>query len=215
MTMTPGIRKFALLLHVAFSLGWMGSVLAYLALAANGLLGRDAALARSAYLSMELIGWTVIVPFSLATLLSGLLQSLGTEWGLFRHYWVTVKFVLAAAGSLILLTHMKVVGQMADSARAATFSDEAFGGIRVQLVVHAAGGLLVLLAATALSFYKPWGMTPYGRRIQQAHSAPVLAIDKSSTAPSRLGIYYLLGIMGTVLALLLLHHLAGGGLRHH
>ena len=84
--MTPRLRKFALLAHVTFSVGWLGSVAGYLALAMTGLTSRDDSPARCAYLSMELIGWTVIVPFSLAALLSGLVQSLGTDWGLLRHY---------------------------------------------------------------------------------------------------------------------------------
>ena len=32
-----------------------------------------------------------------------------------------------------------------------------FSELRVQLLVHAVGGLLVLLTITALSVYKPWG----------------------------------------------------------
>jgi len=117
--MTPHLRRFAFTSHVTISVGWLGAVVAYLALALTGLNSQDEQLARAAYLSMGLLGWFVIVPCSLAALLSGLIQSLGTEWGLFRHYWV---------------------------------------------VVHAAGGLLVLLTATVLSVYKPWGKTGYARR---------------------------------------------------
>ena len=39
------------------------------------------------------------------------------------------------------------------------------GGLRGELL-HAGGGLLVLLVAVTLSVYKPWGMTRYGRRKQ-------------------------------------------------
>jgi hypothetical protein len=184
--MTPGLRKAAFLAHVTFSLGWLGAVAAYLALAVSGLTGRDAALARSAYVSMELIGWAVIVPLSLAALVSGLVQSLGTEWGLFKHYWIVAKFVMASVGSVILLLHMRVVGQMSGIARTTALSPGDFGDIRVSLVVHAVGGLLLLLAATAAA-----GSTGRGR------------------------LYWVLGIVGLVLLLLFLHHLSGGGPRHH
>lgn len=212
MLMTPRIRTAAFTAHVTFSIGWLGSVVAYLALAAGGLAGKDAELARSAYVSMELIGWSVIVPLSLATLVSGLLQSLGTEWGLFRHYWITVKFLLAAVGSLILLLHMNVVGQMSGIARTTTLSVGDFSEIRIKLVVHAAGGLLLLMAATILSFYKPWGMTPYGRRKQQEKSAPVR--PPALGHPSRRGLVISIGIIGLILLFLVIHHLSGG-LRHH
>jgi hypothetical protein len=203
MTMSPRVRKVAFLTHVVLSVGWMGAVVAYLTLAWSGLRGRDAELARSAYLSMELIGWSVIVPLSLATLASGLLQSLGTEWGLFRHHWISVKFLMASVGSVILLVHMRAVGQMAGFARTTSLSAGEYGDLRISLVVHAVGGLLLLLTTTALSVYKPWGLTPYGRRRQ------------AEGALRRRGLYIVLGIVGWILLLLLLHRLAGGGPRHH
>jgi len=164
MTMSPRLRRFALTAHVTFSVGWLGAVIAYLALAITGLKSPDAQLVRAAYLSMELIGWFVIVPCSLAALLSGLVQSLGTEWGLFRHYWILVKFLMTLVGTLVLLGHMRNVSRMARLAAETTFSRAEVGILPLQLVVHATGGLLVLLAATALSVFKPWGRTPYGRR---------------------------------------------------
>ena len=62
MIVTPGLRKFALTAHVTSSVGWLGAVAAFLALAVVGLIGRDAQTVRASYLSMELIGWYVIVP---------------------------------------------------------------------------------------------------------------------------------------------------------
>jgi hypothetical protein len=210
MTLTPRWRKAALLVHVTSSVGWMGAVAAYLALALGGLRSRDPEVARSAYISMELVGWTVIVPLSFLTLLSGLVESLGTEWGLFRHYWVAVKFLIASVGSIVLLVHMRVVGQMSELARRSLAPGE-FGGPRVQLVVHATGGLLLLVAATVLSIFKPWGMTPYGRRREA-----VIATGIPAEAPlSVRGIFIFLGFAGFILTLLLVHHLMGGGLRHH
>ena len=55
MTMTPRLRKLALTTHVTFSVGWLGVVVAYLALAIAGLTSHDAQMVRAAYLSLELI----------------------------------------------------------------------------------------------------------------------------------------------------------------
>lgn len=88
MTMPPALRRFALVTHVSASVGWLGAVVAFLALAVIGVTSRDPQRAQSAYLMMEPIGWYVIVPFNLASLVTGLISSLGTTWGLFRHYWV-------------------------------------------------------------------------------------------------------------------------------
>lgn len=93
MIMTPGLRKFALTAHVTSSVGWLGAVAGFLALAVAGLTSHDAQKVRAAYLAMELTGWFVIVPLSIASPLTGLVQSLGSTWGLFRHYWVLIKFL--------------------------------------------------------------------------------------------------------------------------
>ncbi len=165
MTMTSRLRKFVLTAHVAFSVGWLGAVAAYLALAIAGLTSQDAHMVRAVYLAMELTGWFVIVPLSLASLLTGLFQSLGTEWGLFRHYWILVKFLLTIGAITILLLHMPAVSLMSGLVAETTLSSAELG-VRISPVVHAVGGLLVLLVATTLSVYKPRGMTAY-RRLKQ------------------------------------------------
>jgi hypothetical protein len=162
--MTPRLRRFTLTAHVTCSVGWLGAVVAYLALAIAGLTRPEAQVVRAAYVAMELIGWYVIVPCSLAALLTGLVQSLGTEWGLFRHYWILVKFLLTLVGTLVLLVHMRRVSHMAGIAAEKALSAGDFRMLRIPLVVHAGGGLVLLLMATALSIYKPWGRTRYGRR---------------------------------------------------
>ena len=168
MSMTPRLRKLMLTAHVTFSVGWLGAVVVYLALAVTGLTSRDVQLARAAYLTLDLIGWFVIVPSSFAALLTGLVQSLGTEWGLFRHYWILVKLVLTVGGTTVLLMHMPAVSRMSGIAAATTSFGPDLGKLPIQLVVHATGGLVILLAATTLSVYKPWGKTGRGRRKQQA-----------------------------------------------
>src|SRR5258706_8138401 len=147
MNMTPRFQKFALLAHISFSVGWFGAIIPYLALAVAGFISHDALMVRAAYLSMELIGWFVIVPLSFAALLSGLVQSLGTQWGLLRHWWIAAKLVLTIAAVIILLAHMQDVSRVARTARQMSLSSADF---RPELI-HAGGGLLVLLAAMTLS----------------------------------------------------------------
>jgi hypothetical protein len=93
--MTPLLRKFVLTAHVTCSVGWLGAVASFLALSIAGLTSQDAQAVRGAYLAMDLIGLFIIVPMSLAALATGLVQALGSQWGLLRHYWVLVKFLLA------------------------------------------------------------------------------------------------------------------------
>ena len=165
MTMTPRFQKIALLAHISFSVGWFGAVFPYLALVITGLTSSNLQLVRSSYLSMELIGWYVLVPFSLAALLSGLIQSLITRWGVLRHWWIVAKLALTIFAVVVLFQHMRDVTRLANMAKGTMISSVDF---RSDLI-HATGGLLVLFVAMALSVLKPWGMTPYGRR---QHSSP-------------------------------------------
>ena len=163
MTMAPGLRKLVLTVHLTSSLGWIGAVVAYLALGVSAVTSRDAQTVRAAWIAMELTGWSVIVPLALAALLTGLVMSLGTPWGLFRHYWVLISLVLTIFATVVLLLHMPTVSHLAGVARAADAAD--LGRLGGDLL-HPGAGLLVLLVITGLNVYKPRGMTPYGWRKQ-------------------------------------------------
>jgi hypothetical protein len=168
MTMTPGLRKFALSVHVTCSVGSLGAAGGFLALAVAGLTINNAQAVRSAYVGMELIAWFVIVPLVAGSLLTGLVQSLGTTWGLFRHYWVVAKLLLTVLVTIVLLLQMEAISFLARVATERELSDTDFLGLRRSLVIHAAGGLLVLLVPVMLSIYKPRGMTRYGSRAARA-----------------------------------------------
>jgi hypothetical protein len=168
MTMTPGLRRFALTAHVTSSVGWLGAVVGFLALAVAGLASRDPQVVRAAYLTMELTGWFVLVPLALASLVTGLVQSLGTTWGLFRHYWVLAKLLINLFATIVLLLYMQTLSFFAGVATEVTSYNTVPGVLRSpSAVLHAGAALLLLLVATTLAVYKPRGMTPYGQRKQR------------------------------------------------
>jgi len=160
--MRPRLRKFALTAHITFSVGWLGSVASFFALAIAGLTSQDAQTVRGVYLAMVLTGWYVIVPLCIASLLTGLIMSLGSVWGLFRHYWVSMKFLITIVSTLILFGFTKTLNYLGDQARDETLSIDNLQN--PSPVLHAGLALLALLATTTLSVYKPWGKTRYGRR---------------------------------------------------
>jgi uncharacterized membrane protein len=172
MAMTPTLRKSALTAHVISSVGWLGAVAGFLALAVAGLTSRDAQIVRAAYLAMDLTAWFVIVPLSFASPLTGLVQSLGTPWGLFRQYWVLLKLLMTIPSTALLLVHMQPINYVAGVATRKALSSADLHELRVQLVIEAGAALLVLLVATILSVYKPEGMTQYGWRKQQQRELP-------------------------------------------
>ncbi|GHO68075.1 hypothetical protein KSC_069670 [Ktedonobacter sp. SOSP1-52] len=94
MIMKPSLRKAALTAHVMFSVGWFGVVVVFLTLSLVGMTSQDPQLVRAAYLAMELTAWFAIVPSAFLSGLTGVISSLGTKWGLFRHYWVLLKLLI-------------------------------------------------------------------------------------------------------------------------
>jgi len=192
--MTTTVRKVNLIAHVAASVGWLGAVLVFLALSIVGLRGGDAATVRSAYVAMNLAGELVIVPLSFLALATGLVLALGTEWGLFRHYWVLVKFALTLGATALLLLHQFTA--VAEAARLVSVEPAVSGGcvgaLGVQLVVDASLAVVVLVVATVLSILKPGGKVMWRR--------PSVRV-------------WILVIV-VFLSLVVLHHLVGGGMRH-
>ena len=170
MTLTPRLRKLALTAHVTSSVGWIGAVVAFLALGVVGLTSQDAETVRGAYLVMEPAARLVLVPLAFASLVTGLVQSLGTAWGLFRHYWVVFKLLINVACTVVLLVYMETFSLMAGVA--ADPSADLDVVRNASPVVHAALALLLLLAASVLAVYKPRGMTRYGRRKQHHEGGP-------------------------------------------
>jgi hypothetical protein len=112
---------------------------------------------------MEISGWFVIVPLACLAYLTGLVLSLGTPWGLFKHYWVVIALVLTTLSLAVLLLHMPSVSTLAGLART---SDDAAASRLGGDVLHPALGLLVLIVITVLNVHKPRGLTSCGQHTQ-------------------------------------------------
>ena len=182
MRMGPGLRKLALSVHLTVSVGWIGAVAAYLALDVATVATDDPGSLRAAYVGMELIVGSVIVPLAVATLISGIVMSLGTRWGLFRHYWVVISLLLTVFATSVLLSETKTISALADIAADPSTTPEDLTALNSTLV-HSIGGMLVLGAILVLNVYKPRGMTRYGWRKQRASQPTSVAeLTPESTA---------------------------------
>jgi hypothetical protein len=220
MTMTPGLRKFTFTTHLTSSVGWIGAVIAFLALSVIGLTSQDELTVRGAYLIMAPAAWFVLVPLAHASLLSGIALSLGTPWGLFWHYWVVLKLLITLFATVILLIYMGTFRQMAGVAADPVVE---LGLVRnPSPTVHAILALILLVVAAVLGVYKPLGMTAYGRRKQetQRQGLPSIKLTPTRTSPaiaanSTLRWMYISGIIAIgILLMFVLLHLAGRALQH-
>lgn len=170
MIMGPRLHKFVLSAHLALSVGWIGAVAAYMALDVAVAASQDPQTLRAAYLSMDVIARSVIVPLALASVLTGLVVSLGTKWGLFRHYWVLISFLLTVFATVVLLSETRTISSFANIAANPTTPDDGLHALGNTLV-HSGGGTVVLLVILVLNVYKPRGLTRYGQRRQNERRA--------------------------------------------
>jgi hypothetical protein len=213
--MTPALRKLTITAHVTFSVGWLGAVAAFLVLSIAGLTSHDPETVRGAYLSMNLISRFAIIPMCFAALATGLLQALGTPWGLFRYYWIVVKFGLASFATLALLIHqfavMGVAAKRVSGAAAETLFTAELVPLKTELVRAPGLALLLLIVVTTLGVYKPWGLTRYGRRKQQERRKVQQQTDSGTPA----GVKVFFAVIGLLVLLFVVLHLTGHGFESH
>lgn len=162
--MSPTVRKSALALHLTVSMGWIGAAGAYWALAFWVAFSQNAKTVSAGWMAMEIIGWSVLVPLSAATVLTGLLMSVGSPWGLFRHYWVVISLVVTVVATGVLILHMPDV-----SLAAAAAQKPGAGGLDHvgSDLFHSTLGIATLVGVAVLNIYKPRGLTRYGWRKEQ------------------------------------------------
>lgn len=135
------VRQIWMILHVVCSVGWLGVLVASLALCVAALGTDDTERAAALYTAVASLSDTFFLPGTLLVLITGVVLGIGTKWGLVRFYWVLTKLAIA----LVLLVVANVV-----------FADQETAG---------AFGILTLLAtfATVLSILKPWGRVNWRR----------------------------------------------------
>jgi hypothetical protein len=137
---------------------------------------------------------------------------------LFRHYWVVSKLVITLVATVVLLIYMETFRQMAGAAADPVIT---LGLVRnPSPLVHAILALILLLVATALAIYKPFGMTVYGRnkdaRRRRLSSAalPETVVPNDGTGTS-LWLYATTALLLTVILAFVIVHLLLGGMAHH
>lgn len=151
-------RKAVLTLHVTVAVGWVGIEIAQLLLGLVGLSSDDAGVVRATRVVMEILGIELIAIMAWTTLLTGLLLATATQWGLLKHYWIVTKLVINIV--LMLDGHFFLQHWLREQAEMGTAPES----VSLRLVISMSIALALLVSATALSVYKPWGKTPRGRR---------------------------------------------------
>ncbi|MFF2522363.1 DUF2269 domain-containing protein [Streptomyces liangshanensis] len=167
-------RRALLLAHVATSVSWLGLTLGLLALGIAAYTADNPDTTRAAYRAMKILIDPLILPLALAALLTGVILSLGTPWGLARHRWIWIKFWLTLA--TLTATTFALRPTINAAAHAGTPD--------ISLVAAPSVASSAYFFMTALSVLKPWGLTRRGRRLRNLGSSHK-AVDGRSPARTR------------------------------
>ena len=157
--MTPRTRKLNLVLHVIAAMTWLGLDVGVLALTLTGLTTRDDTTLRAAYVAMRLLADLALIPAALLAVVTGVVLSLGTHWGITRHWWVLVKTVLSLTA--LTLTVFLLRPGLYEAAHAALGTPADHGSAR--MLAPPLVSLTMYTTMTVLSYFKPWGRTPWAR----------------------------------------------------
>ena len=156
-------RKLVLTLHVGSSVGWLGAAIAMTVLLVAGLVTGNPALRHSAFTFMHVYDLAVMIPLGYLALITGVLLSVGTNWGLLKHWWIVVKLVLTVA--VLVFAGVFTSGWVLEAvARTARDPMADLDMLAVQLVANVAAFNIVFWMNTTISVFKPWGPTPRGER---------------------------------------------------
>ncbi|CAH1201890.1 hypothetical protein [Paenibacillus sp. JJ-223] len=148
-------------IHVISASSWIGGTLGmlllglYLYSAANG--------EQLAYTlaSMEIIDENLLKYPALMTLLTGILLSIWTQWGLVKHYWIVIKLILTLTTILIgifFLNHWTAsLVDMVSETGFATLQDHNFRSKWLAILLTASFNLLCLFIMVFITYFKPFG----------------------------------------------------------
>ena len=159
------VHKLLLAAHVVVSGTWLGIAFAKIVLGVAAVTSNVPDASGPLYLAMEAVN-VAFPPAAIATLVTGVLLSMGTKWGLLQYYWVATKLVLTVG---VVVTGIALVDRLIQrSVSAPSAGDGTILGVAsapaALLISLSVAHVLMLGVATVLSVYKPLGRTPFGRR---------------------------------------------------
>ena len=92
--MSRRLRRAVLVVHIAAVGGWIGMDLVLAVLSLRAWLAGSAQDRAVSMQALELFGIVPMISLAVLSLVSGVVLSLGTKYGLFRYWWVVVKLVI-------------------------------------------------------------------------------------------------------------------------
>ena len=154
-------RKWLLSLHLLFSAIMLGTAVAFLILSIAAASTADEGILKACYRGMLILSRTSVRASTIGTIVTGILLSVWTQWGLFKYYWIIAKEALTVLSVLIgpfgmHLWSLRAV-ELTQAYGLGALHDPAFAANRSQMMTGIALQIVSLAAMFVLSVFKPWG----------------------------------------------------------
>ena len=151
--------KILKIIHLFFAILWIGGGLALIALLfTTSPTSGGELLLRSRVL--QIVDNYMIIPGAMMSLVTGLVYSIWTNWGFFKHNWITVKWVLTVVqvlfGALILGPWIDENVIIATQLGEATINNELFMHNVLMSQIWGTLQVILLLSFLFISVLKPW-----------------------------------------------------------
>lgn len=145
-------------IHLLLVMMWVTGVLAmatlYLLKPASG---------DELYMTLKIIlfiDWVFVIPGALLTVVVGIVYGLFTNWGFFKHRWITVKWIVAVViilvGTFYYSPLLEQSLEIADQTRNAALDNPTIATNTIQTLISSFLQGLALIFLVVISVFKPW-----------------------------------------------------------
>ncbi|MFT9846944.1 hypothetical protein [Aneurinibacillus sp. REN35] len=154
-------KSIVVAIHVLSVASWIGGTLGMLLLAFYLQHAANGEQLLYTLTSMEVIDENLLKYPALLTLLTGIMLSVWTQWGLVKHYWVIIKFELTVLtimiGILFLNKWTAGLAIMIEDMGLLALQDSQFQTTWISIIITSSFNLLCLTFMTFITYFKPFG----------------------------------------------------------
>ena len=165
-------RRWLLILHLLFAAIMFGVAIVFLILSITAANTNDAGVLKACYTSMHVLAKTSVRASTIGTVVTGILLSVLTQWGLFKYYWIIVKegltllSILLGPFAMYTLTLKAVT--LTSKGGMNTLLNPSFTVNQWQLWIGIILQIISLGAMFVISVFKPWGQRKQRKAANQA-----------------------------------------------
>jgi len=152
-------QKWLKSFHIFFAAVWIGAGVC-LIMMQSFLEANSGQMLYGINISMKLIDDFVIIPAAIGSLLTGLIYSIWTRWGFFKHNWIIVKWIINIGGIIFgtfwLGPWMNSMPPISESLGMKALSDAVYMNNNLMNQIFGSIQVATLIFAAFISVLKPW-----------------------------------------------------------